>query len=77
MTVFAAEALSKTRVPLLFIYGGRDALVDTPKTLARAKALNPRIQSKVYVDAGHAPFIEEPDRFNHDLAEFVRSASGK
>ncbi|WP_175694386.1 alpha/beta fold hydrolase [Burkholderia ambifaria] len=77
MTVFAAEALSKTRVPLLFIYGGRDALVDTPTTLARAKALNPRIQSKVYVDAGHAPFIEEPDRFNHDLAEFVRSASGK
>ncbi|ABI90804.1 dienelactone hydrolase family protein [Burkholderia ambifaria AMMD] len=77
MTVFAAEALSKTRVPLLFIYGSRDALVDTPTTLARAKALNPRIQSKVYVDAGHAPFIEEPDRFNHDLAEFVRSVSGK
>jgi len=77
MTVLASEALSKTRVPLLFIYGGRDALVDTPTTLARAKALNPRIQSKVYVDAGHAPFIEEPDRFNHDLAEFVRSASGK
>jgi len=77
MTVFAAEALSKTRVPLLFIYGSRDALVDTPTTLARAKALNPRIQSKVYVDAGHAPFIEEPDRFNRDLTEFVRSASGK
>ncbi|WP_175655340.1 alpha/beta fold hydrolase [Burkholderia ambifaria] len=77
MTVFAAEALSKTRVPLLFIYGSRDALVDTPTTLARATALNPRIQSKVYVDAGHAPFIEEPDRFNRDLAEFVRSASGK
>ena len=77
MTVFAAEALSKTRVPLLFIYGSRDALVDTPTTLARATALNPRIQSKVYVDAGHAPFIEEPDRFNHDLAEFVRSVSGK
>ncbi|WP_175673605.1 alpha/beta fold hydrolase [Burkholderia ambifaria] len=77
MTVLASEALSKTRVPLLFIYGGRDALVDTPTTLARAKALNPRIQSKVYVDAGHAPFIEEPDRFNHDLAEFVRSVSGK
>ncbi|WDR88113.1 alpha/beta fold hydrolase [Burkholderia ambifaria] len=77
MTVFAAEALRNTRVPLLFIYGSRDALVDTPTTLARATALNPRIQSKVYVDAGHAPFIEEPDRFNHDLAEFVRAASGK
>jgi non-heme chloroperoxidase len=77
MTAFAAEALSKTRVPLLFIYGGRDALVDTPTTLARATALNPRIMSKVYAQAGHASFIEEPDRFNHDLAEFVSAVSGK
>ncbi|WP_374954902.1 alpha/beta fold hydrolase [Paraburkholderia sp. BL21I4N1] len=77
MTVFAAEGLSKAHVPLLFIYGGRDALVDTPTTLARATALNPRIMSKVYPDAGHASFIEEPDRFNHDLAEFLTSASGK
>ena len=77
MTVFAAEGLNKARVPLLFIYGGRDALVDTPTTLARATALNSRIARKVYADAGHAPFIEEPDRFNRDLAEFVKSASGR
>ncbi|MEX3787438.1 alpha/beta fold hydrolase [Paraburkholderia sp. BR14374] len=63
--------------PLLFIYGGRDALVDTPATLTRASALNPRIQSKVFADAGHASFIEEPDRFNRDLTEFVSSVSGK
>jgi non-heme chloroperoxidase len=75
MTVFAAEGLEKARVPLLFIYGGRDALVDTHATLARATALNSRIRSKVYAESGHAPFIEEPDRFNHDLAEFVGSAS--
>ncbi|CAB3773966.1 alpha/beta hydrolase [Burkholderia sp. MSh2] len=77
MTVFAAEALGKTRVPLLFLYGGRDALVDTSATLARVTAVNPRIISKVYADAGHAPFMEEPDRFNRDLAGFVRSVSGK
>jgi non-heme chloroperoxidase len=77
MTVFAAEGLSKAHVPLLFIYGGHDALVDTPTTLARATALNPRIATKVYPDAGHASFIEESDRFNHDLVEFVRSLSWK
>jgi non-heme chloroperoxidase len=76
MTVFAAEGLGKTHVPLLFIYGGRDALVDTPTTLARARVLNPRIVSKVYPDSGHASFIEEAERFNHDLAEFVRSVPG-
>ncbi|WGS48517.1 alpha/beta hydrolase [Paraburkholderia sp. D15] len=77
MTVFAAEGLGKARVPLLFIYGGHDALVDTPTTLARATALNPRIESKVYPNAGHASFMEEPDRFNRDLARFVTSVSGK
>jgi len=77
MTVFAADGISKARVPLLFIYGGHDALVDTHVTLARAAELNPCIVSKVYAGSGHAPFIEEPDRFNHDLAEFVRSVSGQ
>ncbi|MEM5310830.1 alpha/beta hydrolase [Paraburkholderia sp. JHI869] len=77
MTVFAAKGLSQARVPLLFIYGGRDALVNTPAALARASAMSPRVVSKVYAESGHAPFIEEPDRFNRDLAEFVRSASGQ
>ncbi|NHB07949.1 alpha/beta hydrolase [Burkholderia cepacia] len=77
MTVFAAEGLGMAHVPLLFIYGTHDALVDTRTTLARAAALNPHIRIKEYADAGHAPFIEEADRFNDDLAEFVRLASGK
>lgn len=77
MTVFAAEGLGNAHVPLLFLYGGKDSLVDTQATLARATALNPRIVSKVYAESGHAPFIEEPDRFNRDLAEFVRTATGQ
>ncbi|WP_109482738.1 alpha/beta hydrolase [Paraburkholderia sp. C35] len=75
MSVFAAEGLGRAHVPLLFIYGGRDALVDTRQTLARAAELNPRIASKVYAESGHAPFIEEPERFNRDLAEFVQSVT--
>ncbi|RAR52865.1 pimeloyl-ACP methyl ester carboxylesterase [Paraburkholderia unamae] len=77
MTVFAAEGVGQARVPLLFLYGGRDALVNTRATLARASALNPRIATKVYAESGHAPFIEESDRFNRDLAEFVRTASAQ
>ncbi|MBR8431366.1 alpha/beta hydrolase [Burkholderia cenocepacia] len=77
MSVFAAAGLGHARVPLLFIYGGRDALVDTQATLARAAALNLRIVSKVYAASGHAPFIEEAGRFNRDLAAFVRSASAQ
>ncbi|WP_095211877.1 alpha/beta fold hydrolase [Burkholderia sp. ABCPW 11] len=75
MSVFAATGLGNARVPLLFVYGGRDALVDTHATLARAAELNPRIVGKVYAESGHAPFIEEAERFNRDLAAFVRSVS--
>ncbi|WP_246792291.1 alpha/beta fold hydrolase [Burkholderia perseverans] len=75
MTAFAAEGLGRAHVPLLFLYGGRDALVNTPATLARARELNPHIDSKVYAESGHAPFLEEPARFNRDLAAFVKTAT--
>ncbi|EKS1844519.1 alpha/beta hydrolase [Cronobacter muytjensii] len=54
----AEKALSAARVPLLFIYGQHDALVNPQASLIRAKALNPRIQSEWYARSGHAPFIE-------------------
>jgi non-heme chloroperoxidase len=31
----------------------------------------------VYAESGHAPFVEEPERFNRDLAEFIESASAR
>ncbi len=71
MSVSAAEGLGNTHVPLLFLYGGQDALVDAQATISRAKALNPGIVSEIHESAGHAPFIEEPERFNRDLARFV------
>ncbi|WP_414444754.1 alpha/beta fold hydrolase [Burkholderia sp. 22PA0106] len=77
MTVFAAGGLGRARVPLLFLYGGQDALVDTRATLARAAELNPRIVTEVYPDSGHAPFADEPARFNRDLAAFAGSVFGK
>lgn len=75
MSVAASEGLSKTHAPILLIYGAGDALVKAQPAIARAKELNPHIQSKLYANSGHAPFIEEPDRFNHDLSAFVDSAS--
>ena len=37
MTVAASEGLSKTGVPILLLYGERDALVNTSGAIARAK----------------------------------------
>jgi non-heme chloroperoxidase len=75
MTVAASEGLGNARVPVLLLYGAQDALVQTTPAIARARAINPRVRSIVYQEAGHAPFIEEPDRFNRDLAGFMQGLS--
>ncbi|WP_034944264.1 alpha/beta fold hydrolase [Erwinia oleae] len=71
MRIPLEQGLGSARVPLLFIYGKYDALVNPQTSLARAKSINPQIRSLIYADSGHAPFNEEPSRFNRDLAEFA------
>ncbi|MGO7015429.1 alpha/beta fold hydrolase [Rhizobium leguminosarum] len=75
MTVSVTEGLAKAKVPILFLYGGKDNLVKTGPSIERAKELNPSLQSKIYPDSGHAPFLEEADRFNRDLSEFMNMIS--
>ena len=75
MTVDVAEGLPKAKVPVLMLYGGKDDLVNVQPSIARARQLNARIQSKVYENSGHAPFLEEASRFNTDLAAFMDSAA--
>lgn len=75
MSVAAAEGLGQAKVPLLLVYGAEDALVRPDAAIARARHLNPRVRSKLYEGTGHAPFLEEPSRFNRDLAEFIQAAT--
>jgi pimeloyl-ACP methyl ester carboxylesterase len=75
MTVSLAEGLPKARVPVLMLYGAKDELVQVQPSLARARQLNAQIQTTIYENSGHAPFLEEPSRFNQDLATFVESAN--
>lgn len=75
MTIAAGEGLRKAHVPLLLLYGERDALVNPGPSIARVKELVPGARSTLYANSGHAPFIEEPVRFNHDLAKFIDQAT--
>ncbi len=70
MTDAVVDGLPKATVPVLLLYGGKDDLVMTGPSIARAEELNPSVQSKIYPDSGHAPFLEEASRFNRDLSEF-------
>jgi pimeloyl-ACP methyl ester carboxylesterase len=77
MTVAAAAGLPKAHVPVLMVYGGKDALVNPEPSIARAQALNSTIKTAVYANSGHAPFLEEAPRFNRDLAEFGKASTSE
>lgn len=64
MTVPAAEVFPMITAPMLMVYGEKDALVMTEPSVKRAKNLNPAIEAKLYTVSGHAPFVEEADRFS-------------
>ncbi len=73
MSLDAKKGLGAMDKPLLLIYGEADALVQARPSFNRAKALNPGVSGKFYAQSGHAPFLEEADRFNRDLANFVEA----
>ncbi len=64
-------AIMKTiNVPVLVTQGAHDTLVLPGLADVTATAI-PDAKLSLYADAGHAPFAEEPERFNRELAEFV------
>lgn len=65
------SGLARAQVPVLLVYGERDALIAARPTVARAQALNPRARAIFYAKSGHAPFVEEATRFDRDLAAFI------
>jgi non-heme chloroperoxidase len=67
------DVLSGIGVPTLVIQGARDRVVLMPAAEDVAATV-PGARLLVYEDAAHAPFFTDPDRFNRDLAEFVRGA---
>ena len=55
---------------MMLLYGEKDNLVMARPSIERALALNPTVGTKIYENSGHSPFLEEPQRFNRDLAVF-------
>lgn len=55
---------------MLLTHGGRDALV-TVAMSRRMLAINRSAHLSIYPRAGHAPFLEDADRFNRELAAFA------
>ena len=70
-----APVLAKLKVPVLISHGTGET-VALPSAAEYALKHCPSARLSWYEGAGHAPFLEDPARFNRELAAFVRDARG-
>ncbi|PWC26363.1 alpha/beta hydrolase [Pseudoroseomonas aestuarii] len=68
-----AAVLRALRLPVLVTHGEKDRIL-TPAIARFTAAAVPGARLSLYPDSGHAPFWEEPERYNRELAEFVQQA---
>lgn len=66
------SALRKVRVPTLVTHGRVDTVV-LPAAVDMTVAAIPHARVSWFDDCGHSPFCEDAERFNSELAAFVRS----
>jgi pimeloyl-ACP methyl ester carboxylesterase len=67
------DVLRGLEVPLLVCHGREDTVV-LPAMAEHVLATCPTAEASWYEHAGHVVFLEEPDRFNRELAELTRSS---
>jgi non-heme chloroperoxidase len=69
------EVLSSLTVPVL-VTQGREDIVVLPTMAEHILSTCPTATPSWYEEVGHAPFLEDPERFNRELAEFRRRTQG-
>ena len=67
------DVLSKLTVPVLVTHGDQDTVV-LPSMAQHVLDVCTAAEASWYEGIGHAPFLEDPQRFNRELAEFTRRA---
>lgn len=70
-TLSHRETLADLDIPVLFSHGEKDRVVK-PKAVSANADLVADARTSCYADVGHSPFWESPNRFNNELAEFIR-----
>ena len=70
-TIDDDDVLRALEVPLLVTHGRADSVV-LPAMAEHVLATCPTAKSSWYEGVGHVPHLEEPERFNRELAELTR-----
>jgi pimeloyl-ACP methyl ester carboxylesterase len=56
--------------PVLGIHGRQDIAI-LPAASERVAEVVPGARLRLYDECGHAPLLEQPERFKHDLTAFI------
>jgi pimeloyl-ACP methyl ester carboxylesterase len=65
------DVLESMTVPVLVSHGTRDVVV-LPSMAEHVLQVCPTAEASWYEEVGHMPFVEDPARFNRELADFAR-----
>jgi pimeloyl-ACP methyl ester carboxylesterase len=65
------DVLEAMTVPVLVSHGTRDQVV-LPSMAEHVLEVCPTAEASWYENVGHSPFMEDPARFNRELADFAR-----
>ena len=71
----ATTCCARSQVPLLVTQGRADTVV-LPAMAEHVLATCPTAEASWYDGVGHVPHLEDPERFNRELAELTRRARG-
>lgn len=69
-----AGRLSSLKIPVKIVYGDRDEIVSLEELEGLAKSTGGELV--VYEGAGHAAYLDRPEKFKKDVLDFYRSATG-
>ena len=65
------DVLARMTVPVLVTHGVLDTVV-LPSMGEHVLEVCPTAEASWYEGVGHAPFLEDPERFNREIADFTR-----
>jgi 4,5:9,10-diseco-3-hydroxy-5,9,17-trioxoandrosta-1(10),2-diene-4-oate hydrolase len=74
--VVVEDRLPELRMPTLLIWGGHDHIFPASHAqAAKDRIANGRLE--IFDDSGHTPQMEEPDRFNRLVLDFLREPASR
>ena len=72
-TVYSDEELQRITCPTLLLLGDQESIYSPLKAARRARKFLPNLKSEIILQAGHILNMEQPDKVNYKVLNFLNS----